>query len=129
MKTLADVEVGDEIVMIDKTGRLHNGKSLDRIVRGRVVAAKRVNLTVQAIDGKRIWTVRRDSRRETRELHPNGWHGYTPEECEHHKRRLIAEKFLREQRITIDWGSPWRNRVVELADIIRRAIDPPVEAA
>ena len=129
MKTLADLEVGDEIVMIDKTGRLINGKSLDRIVRGRVVAAKRVNLTVQAIDGKRTWTVRRDSRRDTREPHSYGWHGYTPEECEHHERQLSAEKFLREQRITIGGGSPWRNRVVELADIIRRAAEPPVEAA
>lgn len=130
MKTLNDVVAGDEIVMINRTGRLTNGKRDDRIVRAVVTEAKRVNLTIEAIGEasgwKHTWTIRRDTRQESRsDAGMYGWAAFTVDEHERNERKRNAYNFLHEQGIQLaSYGSrPWLGREIELANIIRKAIE------
>jgi hypothetical protein len=129
MKTLQDLTVGDEIVLVYRSGKVTDGKSEDRAVRGVVITAKRVNLIVEEKEGrlkiKRSWTVRRDTRKENGNTTSYGWIGYTVQEYERNECRDAAVRFLREQRISIGLDSPWRgdDRRIELADLIRRHLD------
>lgn len=119
MRTLKDVKVGDEIVMVYRSGRITNGKSDDRIVRAVVTIARPVNLEIRAIEPsahQRVWKVRRD----TREADLYGWDAYTADEHEANERRKAAFAFLREQGIRIDgYQSPWRGNEIEFAEVIK----------
>jgi hypothetical protein len=121
MKTLKDVKVGDEIVMVYHTGRLYAGKSDDRIVRATVTKAARVNLDIEESIAsvrpvgeprKHTWRIRRDTSMENGHNGYYGWKAYTVEEWKH------ARTFLREQGISINHSSPWNGREVELANLI-----------
>ena len=123
MKTLRDVQVGDEIVMVYRSGRMTNGKSDDRIRRAVVTEAKRVNLTIEECEPlalpnarKRTWKVRRDDRKMNVGYY--GWHAYTTDEYEHRERTAKALEFLRKQGIRIEFNSPWCDREIELANLI-----------
>ena len=51
-------------------------------------------------------------------------HFYTLEQWAEKQRRDEAGKFLREQGISVDFGSPWRGRETELAALIRPPATP-----
>lgn len=118
MRTLKDVKVGDEIVMIYRSGRMAGGKSNDKIVRAVVTIARPVNLEIRSVDQHpvvRVWNVRRDTRTAL-----YGWYAYTAEEHEVNERRSAALTFLREQGIHISGHqSPWHGREIELAEVIK----------
>lgn len=44
---------------------------------------------------------------------------YTLDQWAEREREIAASKFLQEQGIDLRFGSPWRKRAVELADLIR----------
>lgn len=119
MRTLKDVKVGDEIVMIYRSGLLARGKSGYKIVRAVVTIARPVNLEIRAIEPsahQRVWKVRRD----TREAELYGWCAYTVDEHEANERRRAAHAFLHEQGIHVsDYRSPWKGREIELAEVIK----------
>lgn len=119
MRTLKDVEVGDEIVMVYRSGRMTNGKSDDKIVRAVVTISRPVNLEIRSVDQhpERVWKVRRD----TRKAEMYGWRAYTAHEHDVNERRRAARAFLREQGIGISSyePSPWRGREIELAGVVK----------
>lgn len=125
-KTLADVAVGDEVVMVFRTGRLTNGKSDDRVYRCVVIEAKRVNLTITEKGGTRRWHVRRDTgtgstpdqQRYAAGGGMYGWKAYTVAQHESMERRIAAFLTLRKHGIDTNSRSPWHGREVELADLL-----------
>jgi len=48
-------------------------------------------------------------------------HAYTREQWAAKQQSEEAYAYLREQGVSIDYGSPWRSRAVELANLIRSA--------
>lgn len=119
-KTLADVNVGDEVVMVYRTGR-------NRTLRGLVTGATRVNLLIVAKDDPRdwyvplSWRVRRDTGTEHppgQQLSASGWKAFTVEQHEHEERLSAAFRVLRQHGISIANGTPWRGREIELADLL-----------
>lgn len=131
MKTLREVTVGDQLVMIYRTGVLHSGKSTDRIVPAIVTEAKRINLTVGqlATEGlqRRWWAVRRDTRAEGGASGSYGWRAYTLDEHEHAQRLSAATSYLTQQGLMIRLGSAWRGREIELAALIRTHMEATSE--
>lgn len=129
MKTLQDVQVGDGIVMVYRTGSTNDGKSTDRIVRAVVTAAKRVNLSIQESghpggwDHRRAWTIRRDTSKESGNQSMDGWRAYTVEQHGYLRGEAEAWTFLTKQGIVIRSGSPWSERRAELADLIRNHLE------
>lgn len=129
MKTIQDVEVGDEIVMVYRTGRRLDGKSSDTVTRGVVTEAKRVNLWIAGVDDSRVgWNVRRDTGKENGNRSMYGWHAYAVNQYEALQREGDAWTFLRDQGININSGSPWSGRKIELANLIRAYLETEVNS-
>ncbi len=49
-----------------------------------------------------------------------GVHFYTLDQWERQQRESEARAYLREQGISVEYGSPWRDRVIELAELIKK---------
>lgn len=124
MKTLHDVTVGDTIFMVCvATG--DERPTFGQEVEGVVVTTKRINLTVRAVSGSRLWTVRRDSRKATTARIARGWRGYTADEFAASNLQHAADAFLARQHIILGMNSPWQSRKAELADLIRNHLEAP----
>ncbi len=130
-KTLADVQAGDEVVMVCRTSRKANGTSDDRMVRGVVIEAKRVNIVIDEKEGTRRWYMRRDTGTESTPKQQRyqagggayGWKAYTVAEREALERRSAASRTLRKHGIMLDSLSPWRGREIELAGLLTEYVE------
>jgi hypothetical protein len=90
----------------------------DRTIPAVVVKAARVWATLSATEKIIEWRMRRDTQREDTPYSGSNASFATIEQFEWDETRRWAFGFLREQGITIESHSLWRDREVELADII-----------
>jgi hypothetical protein len=111
---------GDAVLVIP--GRY--GRGVREPIPATITKAARVWLTITEATASslaREWRMRRDTQRE------DSAHSYvnrfvTAEQYEAEQRAAADAQFLREQGIEVAYGSPWRGRVSELADLIRKAV-------
>lgn len=125
MKTIKDAQVGDKVIMVNRTGIMRNGTG--EVVPAIVTSAKPVNLTIcettTGIHEGRVWKVRRDTGQLGVRRSTYGWRAWSAEEYVANQRTDRAHKFLRKQGILLDLVSPWKGREIELADLLANAGD------
>lgn len=116
---IVKVKVGDEVVV-------SNGRGT-KPYRATVEKVARVWITVRPTGSSHALTERFRLNDQT-----DGWTGaggpgrfYTLEQWAEREAEMAAQAFLREQGITLEWGSPWRKRLPELADAVRKTLDVP----
>lgn len=107
---MIDVKVGDKVMITEY-----------RSVReAEVVKVARVWITIK-YEGK--YSSERRFRLDTQTdgdvQYGNGVRFYTMDQWEEKQRRDEASIFLHKQGITIEYGSPWRGREIELAALVR----------
>ncbi len=130
-KTLADVQAGDEVVMVFRLSRLVDAIVTLAVHRGVVTEAKRVNLAIAEKEGTRRWYMRRDTGTESTPKQQRyqagggiyGWKAYTVAKYEYSERRNAALRTLRRHGIMLDPLSPWRGREIELADLLAECVE------
>jgi hypothetical protein len=108
------VELGQQVIMIEGSGKSQIEK------RGTVTKIGRVWIEVTR-DGQ-TWTQRYRLDDQTDGSNYAARARFrTLDQWAEQKRQIEAERFLREQGIEVGYRSPWRERVVELAELIRGA--------
>lgn len=94
-------------------------------VPARIMKVARIWMDVESVD-KRFplhWRIRKDTLDEgDRNYSQGNARLYTLELWAERERGQNAHAFLAEQGIRLDVDSPWRQREIELADLIRKAI-------
>lgn len=90
----------------------------------RIVRAARVWVDIESAGTRpmRRWRMRRDTQAEGSQYPGNNERFVTDEQLRWERRRHDALTFLREQGITIESRSPWRDQPEGLADILRASI-------
>lgn len=119
----ADIKAGDPVIV----QRYHGGP-----IKATVQHVARVYVTMQADDAlypglpPLTWRMRIDTQSE--HFNPSTGSGtyvarfWTLEQWEQKERKKRAFTFLREQGIEVRPASPWRDREVELAELINEAL-------
>jgi predicted deacetylase len=116
-KEKLNLEVGQPVMVTDGYGRTVEPKT------GTVLKVARVWVTV-AIPSYGNSVIERAFRMDNQtDGGQSAYCGrfYTMDQWAARKRLNEATKYLQEQGISVNIGSPWRGREVELADIIRAA--------
>lgn len=116
---LGPLTVGQKVLVIEADHYRRKSEP----VPATVTKVARVWVTLTEITARphpREWRMRIDVQRENhRDYSQLDARFVTPEQWAYEHRETEARAFLKEERITIEYGSPWRDRAVELADLIR----------
>lgn len=113
-KAMIDVKVGETVKVVEYDGRRQNGQNAKDAT---VIKVARVWITVKVGTWREI-KLRRDNQTD------GSGYGYatcfyTSAQWEERARRTEAMAFLREQGITVEHKSPWKDREVDLAAMLK----------
>jgi len=113
--TKYEVKVGDFVKVIEGYGHHEN------VREALVTSVARVWITVST-GGKyaREMRFRLDTQSAGHGLTAYEPRFYTMAQWERREAEMSASRYLREQGIDVAYSSPWRKRLVELADMIRK---------
>lgn len=107
-------EVGQPVIMTENRSRQI------REIPGKVVKIGRVWIDIEPDSGGLALRYRKDTQKDGSGIGA-GSYFFTLEQWERRSREMAAEEFLRGQGISLGYGSPWRGREIELANLIRAA--------
>lgn len=117
---MINVKVGDTVIVTDGYGR-----TKANVYRGTVVRVARVWIDVHREGYTWGWRFRKDTQAggSSYDSLPRFW---TLEQWEAKRVQDAASAFLRGQDVTVGYRSPWRDRMVELAQLMGWTV-PPAE--
>lgn len=112
---------GDPVIVTVNSYRQtrHVDAKITKVGRTWIEMAETDNVRSQA----KTWRMHMESQYETAGPNPRGDSFATPEQHAWDEQRAAADRYLRDQGITLDSGSPWRTpeRWFRLAEILRAA--------
>lgn len=121
---LGTLTVGQQVMVRRSSNDMRHRKPEDRYIPAVVVKAARVWIELERADGLRgSWRMRRDTQDEGTQYSGSDARFLTLEQHAWQETRDWALAVLRDHRLTVQPGSPWRGREIELADLLAK-VDP-----
>lgn len=116
---MVKVEVGQTVIVTDEYGH-----AKQNAYRGTVVKVARVWIDVHCEGQQWGWRFRLDTQTDGGDI---GYRPrfYTLDQWAEKLQRDAADAFLRGQDVTVGYRSPWRDRKVELAQLMGWTVPPP----
>lgn len=125
---LGEIKTGDPVFVRRSMNDMRGRPASDRYIPARIFKVARVWVGIEQTDeepgvpGVQTWRMRRDTQDEgTRYIGSNASF-VTPEQKAHDEQLATAQDYLREAGIGLSDTSPWRDRELDLAGIIRAGI-------
>jgi len=117
---LGELAVGQDVIVYLSSNDSRRKTRDQTRVPARVTKAARVWIELERVgDGyPKTWRMRRDVQGEGTQYPGSNAHFATKEQYEWDETAAWAHGILREQGITVEHRSPWKNREIELADLI-----------
>lgn len=112
---MVDVKVGETVKVVEYNGRRANGENSREAIVSKVA---RIWITVKVGDWGRELRLRRDTQTDGSGFgYPSRF--YTLAQWDERERQEEAKEFLREQGITVEYKSPWKDREVDLSAMLK----------
>lgn len=120
---LGPLKPGDSVFVILSSNASHGRTFAQRSFPGTVTKAACVWVEIETAPPgySRHWRMRRDTQDQGSQYLGNNARFATPEQHAYDLAEHEAREYLREQRITVGFTSPWDGRLAELAARIRAA--------
>lgn len=130
---LGDLVAGQPVIVRRSSNDMRGRKAEDRYISARVVKAARVWVELASVSTRtswdnivvpeRTWRMRMDTQNEATEFSGSNDQFLTLPQYQWQIARDWARSVLTEQGIRLDTDSPWRKRIVELADLLSKTVD------